>query len=172
MNDFDFSNPDDSEAGDSPIGKDGKRKRLPPLTGHSRPYVHDLCDTTTVVSGGDYAHICNPFWPCTSTYCCGCGGFVSLSSVFWRDTGEPVSEFRSRMMSLTPLYIKLWVFLFGFIPGALLGAPVGAGLAFIKNPGGLITWIAVGAVIGSVSVYFIGLIVLFSIGGIGYTRTR
>jgi hypothetical protein len=168
MGDFDFTDRDGRQDHDD----DDSHDRAPaPLDGTSRPYVHDGCGTCTVVSGSDYSHICNPFWPCSGTYCCGCQGFVPLNSVVWEDTGEPVSEFRRRMMSLTPIYVKLWAFGPGFLPGALVGGLGGFGLAHMLQKK-IEWWTIVGASIGGLAVYLIGLAILFMIAGVNYTRTR
>src|SRR5579884_1737289 len=75
-------------------------RRRPSTRG--RVYVHRRCGGMTEVSGGDYTHICDPFRPCTGTYCCRCAGFVSLDDVFWADTEEPISEYRVRLREETP----------------------------------------------------------------------
>lgn len=147
---------------------------LPPLDGESRPYVHTGCGEGTVVSGGDYSHICNPFRICTGTFCCGCQGFVSLDSVVWADTGEKVSKFRARMRTLTPLPVKLWLWGPGLLPGAVVGAPIGLLLGFLFKwdmKGTILATLACAAVVG-ILVYLVIGAILKSVFGIDYTRTR
>jgi hypothetical protein len=161
-NDFDFSDDRDTRRG----GRDEPGR----LTGHSRVYVHRLCGGATEVSGGDYSHICNPFWPCTATYCCTCAGFVGLSEVRWADTNEPISEYRRRMAAKTPVTIKAWLYGLGAVLGAVPGAGVGLliGLA-VGNVGGA-TFL--GALIGALVVYLVGALSLFYAFGIDYRRMR
>src|SRR5262249_32255300 len=73
-----------------------------------RLYSHPRGGGGTLVSGGDYDHICDPYWTCTATYCCGCGGFVPLTEVTWANTGETVAEYRARLRRLTPGWLAAW----------------------------------------------------------------
>src|SRR5262245_54768590 len=91
----------------------------------SRVYVHDLCGGETRVSGHHFAHICDPFWPSTGTYCCPCEGFAPLHEVRWIETEEPVSEYRRRQRSQTPALVKIWRLGMGFLVGAAIGALIG-----------------------------------------------
>lgn len=144
------------------------------LDGESRAYIHLGCGGGTVVSGGDYSHICNPFWMCTGTFCCGCQGYVGLSEVVWSDTGEPISEYRARMRSMTPTIIKIWAYGAGFIPGVGIGGLAGLVLGFAprQDLGAAVLGALVGAGVGGFLVYLIGLIFIQLIFGINYRTIR
>jgi hypothetical protein len=139
-----------------------------------RVYVHTRCGGQTRVSGGDYAHICDPFWPCTSTYCCTCSGFAPLHEVRWADTDEPVSEYRRRLRAETPGLIKAWRYGVGFLFGGAIGALVG-----------LLVWLSaqaprdkigpfagIGGLVGAFVCYILGTMILNRALGIDYRRMR
>src|SRR5437588_9962979 len=106
-----------------------------PITPTGREYVHTRCGGATRVSGGNYRHICDPFWPCASTYCCKCAGFAGLGEVQWANTGETVADYRRRLARGTPMLVKAWRYGVGFLIGAALGAPVGLVIALIVQAG-------------------------------------
>jgi hypothetical protein len=137
----------------------------------ARVYVHRRCGEMTQVSGGDYSHICDPFWPCTATFCCGCNGMVPLSDVRWEDTGEPISDYRRRLRSKTPGLVQAWRFGLGFAAGAAIGSGIGLliGLAgaTLQN---LIRFVVAGGVIGAVVVYLVGTMILNRVFDIDYRR--
>src|SRR4051812_10389467 len=108
MSDFDFKNEDQDQEDRPPSSR---------RTPSGRVYVHDRCGGQTRVSGGDYTHLCDPFWPCTGTYCCGCRAFVSLGEVCWADTEEPISAYRRRLRRQTPGLIQAWRYGVGLLPG-------------------------------------------------------
>lgn len=140
----------------------------------SRTYVHIRCRGATTVGGGDYTHICDPFWPCTETYCCTCQGFAPVGDVVWMDTGERVSEYRSRLRANTPLALKFWRYGAGFLIGGGLGAFAGQAVAasFQAPPKETIGCVAVGGLLGAILVYLIGTMVLNQVYKIDYRRIR
>jgi hypothetical protein len=145
-----------------------------PETPTGRTYVHKKCRGETHVSGGDFSHICDPIWPCTGTFCCTCNGFAPLREVRWADTGEPVSDYRNRLLRKTPMALKLWRFGGGFLAGGAVGAGIAMIIAALGNvPAdklgghGLI-----GGLIGAVLVYFIGSAILSAVYKIDYCRMR
>jgi len=150
--------------------------RRPPVrrgrTPTGRVYVHRGCGGQTRASGGDYTHICDPFWPCTGTYCCGCRTFVPLSQVRWVDTGEPVSAYRRRVRAETPVLLQAWRYRLALLPGGGVGAVVGLvfSLAAGFNPQGLAIVALVGALVGALIVYFAGTFILNRIFDVDYRR--
>ncbi|MCI0462819.1 MAG: hypothetical protein L0Z62_38220 [Gemmataceae bacterium] len=159
MNDF-----DDDDEGASP------RHRT--VTG--RVYVHHACGGQTRVSGGDYTHICDPFWPCTGTFCCQCAGFVPLGTVSWADTGEVISAYRRRMRAETPGLLKVWRFGGGLLAGGALGALVGLLIALAarvpanRSAG----FVIIGALVGALVIYVAGTMLLNRLLDIDYRRMR
>jgi hypothetical protein len=143
-------------------------------TPNGRTYVHRGCGGATHVSGGDYTHICDPFWPCTSTFCCGCNSFVPLDDVAWANTGEKISKYRSRMRSETPGALKAWRFGVGFLIGGAIGVGVGLLCAVLANmPRQRTTgFLIVGGLVGAFVVYLIGTMILNRVYGIDYRRKR
>jgi hypothetical protein len=143
-------------------------------TPKSRVYVHTGCGGRTQVSGGDYSHICDPFWPCTSTYCCGCGGFISLSEVRWADTREVIARYRRRLRAETPAALKAWRYGLGFLPGGVIGAGVGllVGVASQAPPTNLAGYALIGALVAGAICYLLGTFLLNLVFGIDYRRMR
>jgi hypothetical protein len=120
----------------------------------ARVYIHDLCGTGTVISGGSLYWAANPFrYTGGDTMCAHCGTALD-KSVRWEDTGESLSRFRCRMWRQTPLLIKLLQFVvlpgvFGVaslalfpmapnIPPAVV-KPLGFGIGFLA--GNLLNWL-------------------------------
>jgi hypothetical protein len=159
MNDFDEDD-----------GPEQAARRHASITG--RVYVHHGCGGQTRVSGGDYTHICDPFWPCTGTFCCGCSNFVPLGEVSWTDTGETVSAYRRRMRAETPAVVKVWRFGGGLVVGAALGVLIGFLVALAARvPRDRSTgFIIVGALVGAFLVYYLGTVLLNRLLGIDYRR--
>src|SRR4051812_6641344 len=60
-----------------------ERPRQQHGTPTERVYVHTRCGGQTRVSGRDFTHITDPFWACTSTYCCTCAGFAPFRFGHW-----------------------------------------------------------------------------------------
>jgi hypothetical protein len=144
------------------------RKRGTPT---GRVYVHRRCGELTQVSGGDYTHICDPFWPCTGTFCCGCNDMVSLSDVRWEDTGEPISDYRRRLRAETPALVQAWRYGVGLAPGGAIGAGIGLliGLAAAKQQN-LSGFVIVGGLIGAAGIYLLGTLILNRVFNIDYRR--
>jgi hypothetical protein len=90
-----------------------------------RVYIHQSCGGETTVSGRSFTHICDPFRPCTGTYCCTCAGYAPLDEVCWLDTGEPISEYRNRLRTMTPRLLSGWRQIGWLLAGAS-GAGIGA----------------------------------------------
>lgn len=153
-----------------------KRKTDPYFdeTPDGRTYVHKRCETETHVSGGDFDHICDPFWPCTGTYCCGCADFVALDEVRGEDTGERISTYRSRLRGMTPIGIKLWRFGLGLLPGLLPGAILGYLVAIVAHnvPERGLAFTFIGAGVSGLGVYVIGIFILNLIFALDYRRIR
>ncbi|HYT92789.1 MAG TPA: hypothetical protein VEL76_28995 [Gemmataceae bacterium] len=139
-----------------------------------RVYHHSRCGGETRVSGGDYTHICDPFWPCTGTFCCGCSNFVPLHEVIWLDTEEVISDYRRRMRAETPGFLKAWRFGVGFLVGGAVGALLGLLIALIAQAraGRMVGFVAVGGLLGAVLCYVIGTIILNRAMGVDYRRMR
>jgi hypothetical protein len=139
-----------------------------------RVYVHTGCGGQTEVSGGDFTHICDPFWPCTSTYCCQCAGFAPLSEVRWTNTGEPVSEYRRRLRANTPGLLKVWRYGLGFLLGGAVGAGVGLLVGLIAGaPQNRIgSFALVGGLVGALVCYLLGTVILNRLFAIDYRRMR
>jgi hypothetical protein len=155
---------------DEDPGRFVKRRGTP--TG--RVYVHTRCGGQTEVSGGDYTHICDPFWPCTGTYCCQCAGFAPLSEVKWVDTGESVAKYRSRLRAETPGLVKAWRYGLGFLAGGAVGCLCGLLVAlFAQAPEKRMGVFAlVGGLIGAVVCYSLGALILNRVYDIDYRRMR
>jgi hypothetical protein len=159
----DFQDEDDFEEADPP----GSRPK-------GRAYVHTRCGGETLVSGNDFTHICDPFWPCSSTYCCTCADFAPLSNVQWVDTGESVSAFRSRVRARTPGLVQAWRYGVGLLVGGAFGAAAGLLVRIVaKAPENKIGAFAlVGGLVGAVVCYLLGTIALNRMFGVDYRRMR
>jgi hypothetical protein len=153
-----------------------QQKRVKPPTSrsyHHRPCIRKPQGTETVVSGHDYTHICDPFWPCSSTYCCGCSDFVSLDSVVWTDTGETVAAYRKRLRAATPRFVRLWRTGLGFFLGAALGAILCKLLLRGDDIRELANFLLVLFVaVGGAFTYIAGILILNKTYGIDYRRER
>ena len=116
-----------------------------------RPYVHKKCGGATVVTGGDFELVVNPFNLMSQTYCASCQKMVDLDAVAWVDPGEKLSAYRRRLRAETPMLLNLlgWVVLpFG---GAALGAWIAAQIAPNK-----LTYAIFGGILG----LFLGAVIL------------
>ena len=67
-----------------------------------RVYAHEGCGGLTRVSGNDFTHICDPFWPCTGTFCCGCGKHVPFRECVWTETGEDLQSYTDKLRAARP----------------------------------------------------------------------
>jgi hypothetical protein len=95
-----------------------------------RTYVHKTCGAPTIISGKDFARLCNPFATCLGTMCASCGGIDSTNNFHWQDTQESVSDFRKRLRRNSPKAT-----LYTWILAPVLGAVVGGTLAaMFKSP--------------------------------------
>ncbi len=155
---------------DDDDGPEQTTQRRGSITG--RVYVHHGCGGQTRVSGGDYTHICDPFWPCTATFCCQCSGFVSLAEVSWADTGELISAYRRRMRAETPALLKVWRFGGGLLAGGALGALVGflVALAARVPANRSVGFVVIGALVGACLIYLVGTMLLNRLLDIDYRR--
>lgn len=147
------------------------RRRQAP---NARVYVHDRCGGSTQVSGGDYTHICDPFRPCTGTYCCTCADFAPLHEVEWADTGERISDYRRRLREETPSLLRAWRYGLGALVGAAGGAVFGLLLAIVAQTSrsSIALFPLVAALIGAIACYFIGIMVLNRKYDIDYRKMR
>jgi hypothetical protein len=159
MSDFDFE--------DDP-GRSARHRGAP--TG--RVYLHTRCGGQTRVSGGDYTHICDPFWPCTSTYCCECAGFAPLTEVRWADTGETVADYRSRLRRETPGLIQTWRYGVGLLAGGVVGAVASLLTAIVADvaQNRRVGFAIVGGLVGALVLYLLGTVVLNRVFGVDYRR--
>jgi hypothetical protein len=119
-------------------------------------YCHEGCGGHTKVSRDIVAMIVSdPFRPISSTYCSGCGRFVSLHSVVWDDTGETVAAFRARLRwDMNPLLVLLRVVL-GPLFGTVLGGIGGVLIAAERPAFGALAGCAIGFLVGY---FLIGLV--------------
>jgi hypothetical protein len=97
----------------------------------SRTYIHNRCNGGTVVSGGDFQTLANPFAFSSGTMCVTCNKGVPLKDVAWADTGEPIATYRRRLRAAAPATQKLFAWLLG---PAVFGL-VGAGIGLLIKPG-------------------------------------
>ena len=142
-------------------------------TPKQRAYVHEKCGTTTMISGGHFTQITDPFMPCTGTFCCECNTFPSLRDVYWEDTEETVADYRRRLRAKTPIVIKLWRYGLGLVVGAGLGAIVGLLISAMgRGPQNNLGVIGVSAGVGAVLIYLVGTVVLHAIYDLDYRRKR
>lgn len=105
----------------------GQRHPTLPITitpRNSRAYIHTECGQGTVISEEDFDRITNPFGLTLGTYCAGCGGISSLDYVRWEETGETVSDYRSRLSSIFPawlMWLPYWLALVAGLIAAIIG---------------------------------------------------
>jgi hypothetical protein len=98
-------------------------------TPDSRPYLHEKCGGVTIISGYQFGRITNPFHYVPQTMCAECQKAVSLKSVAWVDTGEPISRYRRRMWRASPRALKTLAYIGPFVCIAL-----GVGIAMLLPP--------------------------------------
>ena len=146
------------------------RRRTPT----SRVYVHRHCGTETIVGDSAFRHICDPFWPCTGTYCCQCDDYSPLHHVRWADTEERISDFRQRMRENTPALVKVWRYGGGLIVGGLIGsAPAILAAVLTRFPWQSLICVGIaGMTIGAIATYLLGTLLLNIAFGIDYCRMR
>jgi hypothetical protein len=111
---------------------DQPRKKVAPKD--SRVYVHTTCGSQTKISGADFDHLTDPFWLCTGTYCCECQKHVSLGAVYWKNTGEPIANYRRRLRRKAPTFIKVWHYGLGPGLGSVFGSLISLAVAML-TPG-------------------------------------
>lgn len=152
----------------------GPRFRKRPRTGadedefdevpDGRPYIHAGCGEATVVSEKHFTMICDPFRPCTGTFCVTCNDFFPLTEVRWADTDEPISDFRARMKQLTPGPMRAWRSGLGCLIGLIVGV-LGGFLLYkgLKAEGGIGWYLGIGGVVGSLAVAIAGGLILEAI---------
>jgi hypothetical protein len=119
-----------------------RRSKGPPT---SRPYLHEGCGGT-VVSGGDFTMLADPFQFVSSTYCCACSNFVSLHDVAWEDDRRSIAEWRSTMRGRAPAGLKLFRWGLGPLAAGLVGLLIG--LLFDQTAVAIGVGFLVGLVIG------------------------
>ncbi len=85
-----------------------RKKRKKKKVATERAYVHEACGEATLVDGNDFEGLVNPFAVALKTYCVHCRRMVSLKNVVWADTGEPLSQYRKRMLKRIPLFWQYW----------------------------------------------------------------
>jgi hypothetical protein len=83
-----------------------------------------------VISGGDFLCITSPFEFVSGTLYCNCQKNVSLKSVAWEDTGEPISTYRRRMRRGAPRTLRI----LSLYVSPTVCAAVGAGLGLLIPP--------------------------------------
>jgi len=83
---------------------DGPPQLLSEESVSSRVYCHEKCGTLTEVGGSDYYWICNPLRIVMGTVCVSCGE-AYLEHVYWADTNETLSRYRSRLFWKTPFVV-------------------------------------------------------------------
>jgi len=166
----DWIEDEDEEEDDEPRRPSSIRRR--PRT--QRVYVHQTCGGQTRISGFQFTHLCDPFWPCTGTYCCTCADYAALDEVSWTDTGEALDKFRSRMRRRTPALLQIWRFGVGFLVGGVLGAAAGLVLAVARHAArkDYAGYGTVGAMLGAVAVYLLGTILLNLLLDVNYRRMK
>ena len=102
----------------------------------SRTYVHDKCQSSTVVSGLDFFDLVDPTARVILTRCAQCG-LVSLSSVRWQDTNEPIADYRQRLGQVffpkLPSVKKMRIIIWAVV---LIVAVIALLVKFAQNKGG------------------------------------
>ena len=114
----------------------------------SRVYVHDKCGQATRIDQGDFVQIANPFAIVSATICAHCG-IVGTGSVAWEDTGEKISDYRSRMARLCPWWLTWSPIILPILLGGigLVGGIVTAqGLAYDQMV--TLVYVIIGAIFG------------------------
>jgi predicted Zn finger-like uncharacterized protein len=141
--DLDADDSDTAERSERPVRRrEGSGSVVVP-----KVYTHRKCSGSTSISDDIVRMITSdPFWFISSTYCCGCQGFVGLGEVKWEETGETLAAYRARLRRSTPAGLIALRFLPGPVIGAVVGVIIAAGA---KNPaGGIIGGLLAGTLVG------------------------
>jgi len=94
-----------------------------------REYVHQECEGTTRITEEDFAGLCNPFNTVLETICVNCNEPRLLNEYAWKDTGEPLTKYRTRILKRgAPSW---WHFYWWM--GPLIGAIIGSGFCYVGN---------------------------------------
>lgn len=96
-----------------------------------RVYVHPQCGGHTVVTGGDFFSLSDPFEFTLSSYCSKCQRQISLADLKWADTRVSIKKYRQRQRQKASPLTWIWRVL---VP-PLLGALVLVVAAFIQQRG-------------------------------------
>ena len=123
--------------------------------GDGRAYVHKRCGESTIVTGDDFAGLCDPSQVCLGTICANCGGPDSVAAFYWEDTKEPLHDYRKRLRNTAPSIYKTWaviVPLIGLVGGGIMGAKFLAtnlqlDIAIGSAVGIVVMWLIVGPAI-------------------------
>lgn len=130
----------------------------------SRAYIHDKCDQTTDVDGGDFLNLARPTPGMRGTMCAECGGMFPISEFKWADTGEPITAYYERYRKHIPPLTKwicsrqlsLTIIVAGFLAGVGFGIWCGSVLglfwgivigivsSFVGAIASLVTWALIG----------------------------
>lgn len=61
-------------------------------------YHHSVCDTTTGMPEEIIrTYLVNPMAYNDSSFCCGCGDYIDMSQLVWRETGENVLDYMGKL---------------------------------------------------------------------------
>lgn len=145
MSDDEYEDYEDAPPRRAKTAKSSQRKKSKSArTG--RVYEHLGCGGATQITEGDFTGLCNPFQPVSRTYCASCGRSVGIDDVAWADTGESISDFRSRMRRKSPSWLSAMDWVIG--PVIVMSVASLLCLVFIKDPGTLFGAIAAAVIVG------------------------
>jgi len=89
---------------------DGASPNEPPVM---RAYRHFGCGCETAAAGDALVLLECPFRPVDSTLCAGCGEYAPLDQVTWSDSGEIISEYRTRVYSSVTFWRRVYLMTLG-----------------------------------------------------------
>jgi hypothetical protein len=81
---------------------------LDEIAKQGRAYRHEKCGADTLITNGEFVHICNPLSLVLGAYCATCGRPGRISDFTWIDTGEPIVEYRKRMFAMVPSFWRTY----------------------------------------------------------------
>lgn len=119
-----------------------------------RSYTHDKCGEATVIDGGHFSAISNPFNEGQKTICVHCDDAFPLTDYTWDDTGERISDAHARQRAQAPAWAQSLLSdascLTTSVLGIVVGVAFGLGLNRAVGGGTISGWIAgvLGTIVG------------------------
>ena len=150
-----------------------------PTVPESRLYLHQKCNTVTVVAGQSFECLSDPLSDMSRTWCSTCEAFFPLSDFQRADTGEKITDYYARHGARATKIERFLCSRLSFYISAVIGFLVGVYLSFIgsRNDGQLVRIVMIPfsgmvgfIVFGSLKEFFLTKLIIRQVCGVSDTR--